>query len=97
MLRSPTFVIEKKFIHYLAGGRRRVRATAVDAGRAIMTVRNLESPFWIGNLRLVLDAVLTSGKQHTSGHGKAALARNPAFEIVATDEGAGVFTVLEYR
>ncbi len=31
--------------------------------------------FWIGNLRLVLDAVLTSGKQHTSGHGKAALER----------------------
>ena len=31
--------------------------------------------FWIGNLRLVLDAVLTSGKQHTSGHGKAPLAR----------------------
>ncbi len=31
--------------------------------------------FWIGNLRLVLDAVLTSGKQHTSGHGKAALKR----------------------
>jgi Transposase DDE domain group 1 len=31
--------------------------------------------FWMGNLRLVLDAVLTSGKQHTSGHGKAALAR----------------------
>jgi hypothetical protein len=31
--------------------------------------------FWIGNLRLVLDAVLTSGKQHTSGHAKAALGR----------------------
>ena len=31
--------------------------------------------FWVGNLRLVLDAVLTSGKQHTSGHGKAPLAR----------------------
>jgi Transposase DDE domain group 1 len=31
--------------------------------------------FWIGNLRLVLDAVLTAGKQHTSGHGKAAMAR----------------------
>jgi hypothetical protein len=31
--------------------------------------------FWVGNLRLVLDAVLTSGKQHTSGHGKAALGR----------------------
>lgn len=31
--------------------------------------------FWMGNLRLVLDAVLSSGKQHTSGHGKAALVR----------------------
>jgi hypothetical protein len=31
--------------------------------------------FWIGNLRLVLDAVLTSGKQHTSGHAKVPLKR----------------------
>jgi len=31
--------------------------------------------FWIGNLRLVLDAVMTSGKQHSSGHAKAALGR----------------------
>lgn len=31
--------------------------------------------FWVGNLRLVLDAVLTSGKHHTSGHAKAPLAR----------------------
>ena len=31
--------------------------------------------FWVGNLRLVLDAVLTSGKQHTSRHGKAPLRR----------------------
>lgn len=31
--------------------------------------------FWVGNLRLVLDAVLTSGKQHTSGHAKAPLGR----------------------
>lgn len=31
--------------------------------------------FWIGNLRLVLDAVLTSGKQHSSGHAKAAMGR----------------------
>ncbi len=31
--------------------------------------------FWVGNLRLVLDAVLASGKQHTSGHAKAAFAR----------------------
>ena len=29
--------------------------------------------FWVGNLRLVLDAVLTSGKQHSSGHAKAHL------------------------
>ncbi len=31
--------------------------------------------FWVGNLRLVLDAVLTSGKQHSSGHAKAPLKR----------------------
>lgn len=31
--------------------------------------------FWVGNLRLVLDAVLASGKQHSSGHAKAALGR----------------------
>ena len=31
--------------------------------------------FWIGNLRLVLDAVLTSGKQHSSGHAKASMCR----------------------
>lgn len=31
--------------------------------------------FWIGNLRLVLDAVLSAGKQHTSGHAKAPLKR----------------------
>jgi Transposase DDE domain group 1 len=31
--------------------------------------------FWVGNLRLVLDAVLTPGKQHTSGHGNFALER----------------------
>ena len=31
--------------------------------------------FWVGNLRLVLDAVLSSGKQHSSGHAKAVLAR----------------------
>ena len=43
--------------------------------RWVSHVRNLESPFWIGNLRLVLDAVLTSGKQHTSGHAKAPLKR----------------------
>jgi hypothetical protein len=31
--------------------------------------------FWIGDLRLVLDAVLSPGKQHTSRHAKAALKR----------------------
>jgi hypothetical protein len=31
--------------------------------------------FWIGNLRLVLDAQLSPGKKHTSGHAKAALGR----------------------
>ena len=30
--------------------------------------------FWVGNLRLVLDAVLSSGKQHSSGHAKAVVA-----------------------
>jgi hypothetical protein len=29
--------------------------------------------FWVGNLRLVLDAQLSPGKQHSSGHAKAAL------------------------
>ncbi|RKR43216.1 DDE family transposase [Paraburkholderia sp. BL17N1] len=31
--------------------------------------------FWIGNLRLVLNAVLSSGKQHSSGYAKAAMGR----------------------
>jgi len=31
--------------------------------------------FWVGNLRLVLDAQLSPGKQHSSGHAKAALGR----------------------
>jgi hypothetical protein len=31
--------------------------------------------YWVGNLRLVLDAVLGTGKQHTSKHAKAGLAR----------------------
>jgi hypothetical protein len=31
--------------------------------------------FWVGNLRLVLDVQVSSGKQHTSVHAKAALAR----------------------
>ena len=31
--------------------------------------------FWVGNLRLVLDVQVSAGKQHTSGHAKAALGR----------------------
>ena len=31
--------------------------------------------FWVGNLRLVLDVQVSSGKQHPSGHAKAALGR----------------------
>jgi hypothetical protein len=31
--------------------------------------------FWVGNLRLVLDAQLSPGKQHSSGHAKTALGR----------------------
>ena len=31
--------------------------------------------FWVGNLRLVLDVQVSSGKQHSSVHAKAALAR----------------------
>jgi len=31
--------------------------------------------FWVGNLRLVLDVQVNSGKQHTSVHAKAALGR----------------------
>ena len=31
--------------------------------------------FWVGNLRLVLDVQVSSGKQHTSMHAKAALGR----------------------
>ena len=31
--------------------------------------------FWVGNLRLVLDVQLNSGKQHTSVHAKTALGR----------------------
>ena len=33
--------------------------------------------FWVGNLRLVLDAQLSPGKQHSSGHSNAALGRLP--------------------
>lgn len=51
--------------------------------------------FWVGNLRLVLDVNVSSGKQHTSAHGKAALGqlldelgdRRPA--MVRGDSGYG--------
>jgi hypothetical protein len=57
--------------------------------------------FWVGNLRLVLDAVLSSGKQHTSGHAKAAMARlldelgdkTPA--LVRGDCGYGVEDIID--
>ena len=57
--------------------------------------------FWIGNLRLVLDAVLTPGKQHTSGHGLAAMARlldelgDKAPALVRGDCGYGNEDVIE--
>jgi hypothetical protein len=31
--------------------------------------------FWMGNLRLVLDVLVVSGKRHTAGHGRAGLGR----------------------
>ncbi len=51
--------------------------------------------YWVGNLRLVLDMQLRSGKEHSSGHGKAGLdklldelgARGPA--MVRGDSGYG--------
>src|SRR5665811_1130243 len=51
--------------------------------------------YWVGNLRLVLDMQLRSGKEHSSGHGKAGLgqlldelgARGPA--LVRGDSGYG--------
>ena len=57
--------------------------------------------FWVGNLRLVLDAVLTSGKQHSSGHTKAHLGRlldelgdkRPA--LVRGDCGYGVDAIID--
>ncbi|PTT74953.1 transposase [Pelomonas sp. HMWF004] len=62
--------------------------------------------FWVGNLRLVLDAVLSSGKQHTSAHAKAAMARlldelgNKAPALVRGDCGYGnedIIDVCEQR
>nr|WP_283957569.1 transposase [Ramlibacter sp. 2FC] len=57
--------------------------------------------FWIGNLRLVLDAVLASGKQHSSGHAKAALGRlldelgDKAPALVRGDCGYGNEDIIE--
>jgi len=62
--------------------------------------------FWVGNLRLVLDAVLSPGKQHSSVHAKAALARlldelGPAAPaLVRGDSGYGnedIIDVCEQR
>jgi hypothetical protein len=57
--------------------------------------------YWVGNLRLVLDMQLRSGKEHSSGHGKAALgqlleelgARGPA--LVRGDSGYGNQDIIE--
>ncbi|MGH6625778.1 MAG: transposase, partial [Burkholderiaceae bacterium] len=57
--------------------------------------------FWVGNLRRALDAVLSSGKQHTSGHAKAAMARlldelgDKAPALVRGDCGYGVDAIIE--
>ena len=57
--------------------------------------------FWVGNLRLVLDAVLTSGKQHSSGHAKAAMGRlldelgDKAPALVRGDCGYGNEDIIE--
>ena len=57
--------------------------------------------FWVGNLRLVLDAVLSSGKQHTSGHAKAAMGRlldelgDKAPALVRGDCGYGVEDIID--
>jgi hypothetical protein len=51
--------------------------------------------FWVGNLRLVLDVQVNSGKQHTSVHAKAALGRlldelgNKSPALVRGDSGYG--------
>lgn len=57
--------------------------------------------YWVGNLRLVLDMQLHSGKEHSSGHGKAALSqlldelgeRGPA--LVRGDSGYGNQDIIE--
>ena len=51
--------------------------------------------FWVGNLRLVLDVQVSSGKQHTRVHAKAALGRvldelgDKQPEMVSGDSGFG--------
>jgi hypothetical protein len=70
----------------LAGHRRYAHITALrgDAVAAHALGYNPAKPgqpshvlhtFWVGNLRLVLDVQVNSGKQHTSLHAKAALGR----------------------
>ena len=57
--------------------------------------------YWVGNLRLVLDMQLLSGKEHSSGHGKAGLShlldelgeRGPA--LVRGDSGYGNQDIIE--
>jgi Transposase DDE domain group 1 len=57
--------------------------------------------YWVGNLRLVLDVQLHSGKEHSSGHAKAGLAqlldelgpRGPA--LVRGDSGYGNQDIIE--
>ena len=57
--------------------------------------------FWVGNLRLVLDALLSSGKAHSSGHAKAALGRlldelgERAPALVRGDCGYGVEAIID--
>ena len=65
-LDAPRLISELRGIAFSAGS-----ACASGSGRPSHVLHT----FWVGNLRLVLDAVLTSGKQHTSGHAKAAMAR----------------------
>ena len=48
--------------------------TGLQPGQAQRPSHGLHT-FWVGNLRLVLDVQVSSGKQHTSVHVKAALVR----------------------
>ncbi len=59
--------------------------------------------YWVGDLRLVLDMQLHSGKEHSSGHGKAGLdrlleeleQRGPALAVVRGDCGYGNQDIIE--